>query len=172
VAKKIIISNKLLNDPKNDQLFEAKIVSLYRYDVTYSNELQGIKGGDRPTGAIAGGNGSFVIGYPKKHSTVIIEFIKIGGIGIGSINIELEKLRNLNNITRITADFLEKLRASIVGIKTMVRLIGHDESARSLKPTYSLYNRMSCTDTSEYSKYLGDMNSIWELINEDKILVL
>ena len=56
----------------------------------------------------------------------------------------------------------------------MVRLIGHDESARSLKPTYPLYNSISYTDTdtSEYSKYRGDMNSIWKLINEDKILVL
>jgi cold shock CspA family protein len=170
-AKNIVLTDKIINDPQNKEVFNAKITAFYRYDVGFSNLQQGVKGGATPKGAIGGGNGSFITGYPEKYSIIILEFVKINGIGIGSIDIELEILRDLNNRKNITQEFMNKLRDAIIDKHIKVKLKGHSKTER-LITSNNVFNNLYHSSISEHRKYLGSEETIWELLDMNGILKL
>lgn len=76
-----------------------------------------------PFGATRGGNGTYRLGYPETFKELNIDFLKIGDIGWGTIDVRVLALL-VNNRKSITEKFVRDLRSKILNKKINIILTG------------------------------------------------
>lgn len=115
LALNLNLTEQVLNDKSDEQVFDTKIVELkYEVDIC-TGIMQGIKKGeDVPLGATAGGDGTYRIGYPEVFKKLIIIFKRVDDIGWGKIEIR-ELALNLNKRRKITKKFISALENKLLG---------------------------------------------------------
>ncbi len=113
-ASQITLTNQVLNDKTNANIFKVTI-SDFKYEVeTLTRIVSGIKkGSSAPIGSTAGSNGTYRLDYPNVTRELNLSFKKSNDIGWGKIDVR-DLALSLNNRKSVTEKFIRDLKKKLV----------------------------------------------------------